>query len=93
MTLKTCLFEPLTRTSTSSSAATRRASPAVVGAGFSGHGFKFCTVVGEILADLALEGETRHDIELPAVRALRGQRPGDCTPAKIPRSGRAMKGS
>jgi sarcosine oxidase len=35
---------------------------AVVGAGFSGHGFKFCPVVGEILADLALEGETLHDI-------------------------------
>ncbi len=59
--LKTCLFEP---------------SPdehflidrhpetelAVVGAGFSGHGFKFCSVVGEILADLALDGDTRHDI-------------------------------
>ena len=36
----------------------------VVGAGFSGHGFKFCSVVGEILADLALDGETRHDIGL-----------------------------
>jgi sarcosine oxidase len=36
---------------------------AVFGAGFSGHGFKFCSVVGEILADLALEGQTRHDIE------------------------------
>jgi sarcosine oxidase len=35
---------------------------AVVAAGFSGHGFKFCPVVGEILADLVLEGETRHDI-------------------------------
>jgi sarcosine oxidase len=35
---------------------------AVVGAGFSGHGFKFCSVVGEILADLVLDGETRHDI-------------------------------
>ncbi|MGI8861255.1 MAG: N-methyl-L-tryptophan oxidase [Gaiellaceae bacterium] len=35
---------------------------ALVGAGFSGHGFKFCSVVGEILADLALDGETRHDI-------------------------------
>jgi sarcosine oxidase len=31
-------------------------------AGFSGHGFKFCSVVGEILADLALDGQTRHDI-------------------------------
>jgi sarcosine oxidase len=28
----------------------------------SGHGFKFCSVVGEIAADLALEGATRHDI-------------------------------
>jgi len=34
----------------------------VVGAGFSGHGFKFSSVVGEILADLALEGTTRHDL-------------------------------
>ncbi len=34
------------------------------GAGFSGHGFKFCSVVGEILADLALQGETRHDTSL-----------------------------
>ena len=29
-----------------------------VAAGFSGHGFKFAPVVGEILADLALEGAT-----------------------------------
>lgn len=36
---------------------------AVFGAGFSGHGFKFCSIVGEILADLALDGKTRHDIE------------------------------
>jgi sarcosine oxidase len=28
----------------------------------SGHGFKFSSVVGEIAADLALEGATRHDI-------------------------------
>ena len=28
----------------------------------SGHGFKFAPVVGEILADLALEGSTRHEI-------------------------------
>jgi sarcosine oxidase len=34
----------------------------VVAAGFSGHGFKFCSVVGEILADLAEQGTTRHDI-------------------------------
>jgi sarcosine oxidase len=33
-------------------------------AGFSGHGFKFSSVVGEILADLALDGGTTHDIGL-----------------------------
>jgi sarcosine oxidase len=36
---------------------------AVVAAGFSGHGFKFCSVVGEIVAELALAGETRHEID------------------------------
>jgi sarcosine oxidase len=39
----------------------------VVAAGFSGHGFKFCSVVGEILADLAIDGRTRHDISLFAL--------------------------
>ena len=34
----------------------------VVAAGFSGHGFKFSSVVGEILADLAVDGATKHDI-------------------------------
>jgi sarcosine oxidase len=38
-----------------------------VAAGFSGHGYKFCSVVGEILADLALDGRTRHDISLFAL--------------------------
>jgi sarcosine oxidase len=36
----------------------------MVAAGFSGHGFKFVPVVGEILADLALDGSTRHPIGL-----------------------------
>ena len=35
-----------------------------VAAGFSGHGFKFASVIGEIMADLAQNGETRHDIGL-----------------------------
>ena len=30
----------------------------------SGHGFKFASVIGEILADLAIDGATRHDIDL-----------------------------
>jgi sarcosine oxidase len=33
-----------------------------IAAGFSGHGFKFCSVVGEIMAQLALDGGTSHDI-------------------------------
>ncbi|HLL83570.1 MAG TPA: N-methyl-L-tryptophan oxidase [Longimicrobium sp.] len=32
--------------------------------GFSGHGFKFCSVVGEICADLATAGSTAHPIGL-----------------------------
>ena len=35
-----------------------------IAAGFSGHGFKFCSVVGEIMADLATRGDTTHDISL-----------------------------
>ncbi|MFJ2772673.1 N-methyl-L-tryptophan oxidase [Streptomyces sp. NPDC087300] len=35
-----------------------------VAAGFSGHGFKFVPVVGEIVADLALHGYTDHPIGL-----------------------------
>lgn len=34
----------------------------VYGAGFSGHGFKFASVIGEILADLVTQGTTRHPI-------------------------------
>jgi len=33
-----------------------------VAAGFSGHGFKFAPVMGEVLADLATDGLTRHPI-------------------------------
>ena len=35
-----------------------------IAAGFSGHGFKFCSVVGEIMADLVADGRTDHDIGL-----------------------------
>jgi sarcosine oxidase len=40
------------------------ASQVVVACGFSGHGFKFVPVVGEMLADLATDGSTRHPIDL-----------------------------
>lgn len=47
-------------------------SAVVVAAGFSGHGFKFCSVVGEIIADLVTEGQSRHDIGLFRLSGGRG---------------------
>ena len=37
-------------------------------AGFSGHGFKFASVIGEILADLAQHDRTNHPIEFLSLR-------------------------
>jgi sarcosine oxidase len=34
----------------------------VFGCGFSGHGFKFSSAIGEALAELALDGATKHQI-------------------------------
>jgi sarcosine oxidase len=42
-----------------------------VAAGFSGHGFKFASVVGEILADLADKGRTELPIEMFRIGRLR----------------------
>ncbi len=33
-----------------------------IACGFSGHGFKFASAIGEILGDLVTDGETKHDI-------------------------------
>ena len=52
-----------------------------VAAGFSGHGFKMASVVGEIMADLAQHGETRHDIALHRLARLEKPTP----PASPPR--------
>ena len=35
-----------------------------IAVGFSGHGFKFVPVVGEILADLVIDGTSAHDLDL-----------------------------
>lgn len=37
-------------------------SNVIIAAGFSGHGFKFASVIGEILSELALHGQTQHPI-------------------------------
>jgi len=42
----------------------------VIAAGFSGHGFKFASVVGEILADLCESGKTSQPIDRFGVRRL-----------------------
>lgn len=63
LTMKTCLF---TNTPDEHFVVDRHPElpQVVVAAGFSGHGFKFASVIGEILADLAVDGSTPHDIEL-----------------------------
>lgn len=48
----------------------------------SGHGFKFCSVLGEIVADLVLDGRTRHDISRFAIARL-----------PLARRGRARRGA
>lgn len=36
-------------------------SHVAIGAGFSGHGFKFSTIIGKMLSDIVLEGKTPHE--------------------------------
>ena len=43
-------------------------SGVVLACGFSGHGFKFAPVIGEILADLAIEGRTSHPIDFISLK-------------------------
>ena len=45
-------------------------SNVIVASACSGHGFKFSSVVGEILADLAIDGATRHAIEFLSLERL-----------------------
>jgi sarcosine oxidase len=66
LTLKTCLF---TNTPDEHFIIDRlpEAPQVIVVSPCSGHGFKFASVVGEIAADLALDGGTLHDIEMFAI--------------------------
>jgi sarcosine oxidase len=43
--------------------------------GFSGHGFKFAAVIGEILADLAVDGRTSHEIQFLSPARFTGAAP------------------
>jgi sarcosine oxidase len=70
MTLRTCLF-----TNSPDEHFILDSSPqqneVILAAGFSGHGFKFASVIGEVLADLALDGHTGHDISMFALSRFR----------------------
>lgn len=46
----------------------------VLALGFSGHGFKFVPVVGEIVADLVIDDATRHDIGFLSPERFAGRR-------------------
>jgi sarcosine oxidase len=63
MTMKSCIF---TNTPDEHFIVDRLGSEpnVIVASPCSGHGFKFCSVMGEILADLVVRGETSHDISL-----------------------------
>ncbi len=63
MALKTCLF---TNSPDEHFIVDRlpEAPQVCVAAGFSGHGYKFCSVMGEILAALALDGASAFDLRL-----------------------------
>ena len=46
------------------------AQDVTVAAGFSGHGFKFASMVGEVLADLVMNGKTTQPIDFLSVKRL-----------------------
>ncbi|MBI4279308.1 MAG: N-methyl-L-tryptophan oxidase, partial [Armatimonadetes bacterium] len=72
MTLKACIF---TNTPDEHFILDRHPEfPQVaIAAGFSGHGFKFCSVIGEIMADLAMEGGSPLDLSLFRLQRFAGR--------------------
>ncbi len=43
-------------------------SQVVIATGFSGHGFKFVPVIGEIMANMALDGKTEMPVDFLRIR-------------------------
>ena len=68
--LKTCLFENTPDEHFVLGVHPEHENVVVAGGG-SGHGFKFASVIGEILADLAVEGTSRMDLSLFNYERLR----------------------
>lgn len=44
-----------------------------IGCGFSGHGFKFCPVLGEALAEICLEGRSSHPVDFLSLKRLQSK--------------------
>jgi sarcosine oxidase len=78
MSLKTCLF-----TNTPDEHFIIDLHPELpqvcIAAGFSGHGFKFCSVVGEIMADLAQTGRSPHNLDLFRLQRFQNTAPVSAT--------------
>jgi sarcosine oxidase len=70
MTLKTCLFTHSPDEHFILDSVPQHPD-VILAAGFSGHGFKFASVIGEVLADLAGDGQTRHDISMFSLSRFR----------------------
>jgi monomeric sarcosine oxidase len=56
-----------------------RTSRVMFAAGLSGHGFKFTSVLGEVLANWALQGESRHPVGFLSLRRFDAQSPANGT--------------
>jgi sarcosine oxidase len=71
--LKTCLYTNTPDENFITDFVPESNKQVIMAAGFSGHGFKFVSVVGEILADLAIDGNTKLPIDfLHVSRILKG---------------------
>lgn len=64
LTVKTCLYTNTPDENFVIDFAPGQDEDVVIAAGFSGHGFKFASAVGEVMSDLALKGKTNTPIAL-----------------------------
>lgn len=71
ITAKTCLYATLPDENFIIDKLPGFESRVIVACGFSGHGFKFASVVGEVLADLAIDGSTKLPIEFLNIKRFR----------------------
>ena len=53
-----------------------------IACGFSSHGFKFMPVIGEILADLAIDGKTNYDIDFLSAKRFQSSKNTGVPPSK-----------